>query len=57
MSGGVRLQKVCLPSKDCPLEVEARAATRSACCWLHGPGLSAPLCVSVGTRGEGLVEV
>lgn len=56
-SRGVRLEKACLPSKDCPLEVVAGAATRSACCWLHVPRLSALFCVTVRSGGEGLAEV
>lgn len=56
-SRGVRLEKVCLPCKDCPLEKPAGAVTRSACCCLHVPRLSALFCVTVGRGGEGLVEV
>lgn len=57
-SRGVRLEKVCLPSKaGCPLEVQAGAATRSACCWLRVPRLSAQFCVTVGRGGEGPLEV
>lgn len=54
---GVRLEQVCLPSKDCPLEEAAGAALRSACWWLHIPGLNALFCVTVGRWGESLVQV
>lgn len=57
VSKGVGLEQVRLPSKDCPLEVAAGAATRSAGWWLHIPGLNALFCVIVGRWGESLVQV
>lgn len=57
VSRGVRLEKVCLPSKDCPPGGASLGRyARSACCCLHIPRLSALFCVTVGRGGEGLVE-
>lgn len=52
VSGSARSDEVCLSSKDCPLEVLASAASRSARCQPHVPGLSAVVLVTVGKSGE-----